>query len=131
MGENNSNKHYLKNIGLEIGNALAFFAAAVKFRDKRMQKIVRGTFTRQIKVIFSRQKTLQYIENHRKGNCVSCGVCCQYIRRCPYLTSENKCAINDTKHFICRVYPISDYDIQLVSKVSDKKCGYYFDNEKE
>jgi hypothetical protein len=131
MGENLSDKSHLKNLRLEIGNVFAFLAAAVNFRDKRMQKVVRGTFTRQIKVIFNKQKTLQYIENHRKGNCLSCGVCCQYIRRCPYLTEENKCSINNNKHFICRVYPISDYDVKLVSKVSDKKCGYYFDDVKE
>jgi hypothetical protein len=131
MGENSSNNHFLKNIGLEIGNVFAFLAAAAKFWDKRMQMIVWGTFSRQVKVAINKQKTLQFIENHRKGNCSGCGFCCQYIRRCPYLTVENRCAINDTKHFICRVYPISDADVQLVSKVSDKKCGYYFDDGKE
>ena len=130
MGKNNSNRYHLKNLGLEIVNVLVFLTAALKFWDKRMYKIVRGTFTRQIEVIFNKQKTLQYIEKHRKGSCVSCGICCQYIRRCPYLTSENKCAVNEEKHFICRVYSISNYDVQLVSKVSDKKCGYYFDYEK-
>ena len=129
--ENLSGRSYLKNLWLEVGNFLFFITAALKFWDKRMQKIVRGTFSRQIKVGFFKQETLEYIENHRKGNCVSCGVCCQYIRRCPYLTSDNKCSINSTKHFICRVYPISNYDVQLVSKVSDKKCGYYFDDGKE
>lgn len=131
MGKNNSEKYHLKNLGLEAVNVLAFLAAALKFRDKRMQKIVRATLARQIEVTFNKQKTLQYIENHRKGNCVSCGFCCQYIRRCPSLTVDNKCAINNNKHLICRVYPISNYDVQLVSKVSDKNCGYYFDTEKE
>ncbi|HBC79154.1 MAG TPA: hypothetical protein DCZ51_11030 [Bacteroidales bacterium] len=131
MGGDRSSNHLLKNIGLEIENVFAFLAAAVKFWDKRMQMIVRGTLLRQVKVAFNKRKTLQYIEHHRKGNCSGCGFCCQYIRRCPYLTSENLCSINDNKHFICRVYPVSDYDVKLVSKVSDKKCGYYFDDGKE
>jgi hypothetical protein len=131
MEENVSFKSQLKNFGLEAVNVLFFLSAAAKFWDNKKRKIVWGTFSRQIKVAFNKQKTLQYVENHRKGNCVSCGFCCQYIRICPYLTDENRCAINSTKHFICRVYPISNYDVQLVSKVSDKKCGYYFDDVKE
>jgi hypothetical protein len=122
-----SDKIYFKNLRLGIVNILAFLYAALKFRDKRMHKIVWATFKRQIAVYLFKQRTLEYVEKHRKGNCVSCGVCCQYIRRCPYLTSENTCVINSKKHFICRVYPISNADVQLVSKVSDKKCGYYFD----
>jgi len=43
---------------------------------------------------------------------------------------DNKCIVNEKKHLICRIYPISAYDVQLVSKISDKKCGYYFDYEK-
>ena len=125
----NTNKYHLKNLGLEIVNTLAFLKAALKFRDKRMRVIVWGTFKRQIMVYFYKQKTLKYIEKNRKGNCVSCGVCCQYIRKCPYLTSECKCSINENKHLICRVYPISSYDTRLVSRVSDKRCGYYFDSE--
>lgn len=126
-----SNKYQLKNLGLEIVNILVFLNAAFKFSNKRMRDIVWATFKRQIEVYLNKQKTLKYVEEHRKGSCVSCGVCCQYIRRCPYLTSENKCAVNGKKHLICRVYPISNYDVQLVSKVSDKKCGYYFDYEKD
>ena len=131
MGESSLIKSHLKNLGLEAVNVLFFLAAAAKFWDKQRRKIVWGTFSRQIKVAFNKKKTLKYIENHRKGSCVSCGFCCQYIRKCPYLTSDNRCAINDNKHFICRVYPISDYDVKLVSKVSDKKSGYYFDDGKE
>jgi hypothetical protein len=66
-----------------------------------MRKIVWATFKRQIVVNLFKQRTLEYLEKHRKGNYVSCGVCCQYIRRCPYLTSENKCTINGKKHLIC------------------------------
>lgn len=131
MRKNNSNKYHSKNLGLEIVNFLAFLNAASKFWDKRMREIVWATFKRQIAVYLFKQKTLKYVEEYRKGSCVSCGVCCQYIRKCPYLTSENKCAINGNKHLICRIYPISNNDIQLVPKVSNKKCGYYFDYEKE
>ena len=131
MKKNNSNKYHLNNLGLEIVNVLVFITAALKFWDKRMRKITWITFKRQIEVYFYEQKTLKYVEKHRKGRCVSCGVCCQYIRRCPYLTSDNKCIVNEKKHLICRIYPISNYDIQLVPKVSNKKCGYYFDYEKE
>lgn len=127
MEKNVSEKYYLKNLGLEIGNVIAFLKAALKLRDKRMRKIVRSTLSRQINVAFNKKRTLQHIEDHRKGNCVSCGTCCQYIRICPYLTGDNKCEINSNKHLICRVYPISELDVQLVSKVSDKKCGYYFE----
>jgi hypothetical protein len=130
MGENSAHKSHLKNLQLEIVNFTAFLTAALKFWDRRMRKIIRGTFSRQIEVVFNKRKILLHIENYRKGNCVSCGVCCQYIRRCPYLTGDNKCAINDKKHLICRIYPISAHDVQLVSEVSYKKCGYYFDGEK-
>jgi hypothetical protein len=122
-----SNKYQFENFGLEIVNFLVFLKAAFKFRDKRMRKIVWGTLTRQIKVYLNKKMTLKFVENHRKGNCVSCGVCCQYIRKCPYLTNENRCDVYEKRHLICRVYPISNYDIQLVSKVSDKKCGFNFD----
>jgi hypothetical protein len=126
-----TNKHHLKNLGLEIVNVLAFLNAALKVWDKRMRKIVHGTFKRQIEVFLYKQKILKYVETHRNGNCAGCGVCCQYIRRCPYLTNDNRCDVNENKHLICKLYPISDYDVQLVSKVSDKKCGYHFRNEKE
>jgi hypothetical protein len=122
-----SNKHKLRNLGLEIVNILVFLNAALKFWDKRMRVIVWATLKRQIMVYLYKQETLEFVEKHRKGSCVSCGVCCQYIRKCPYLTSENKCIVNDKKHLICRVYPISSYDTQMVSRVSNKKCGYYFD----
>ena len=131
MERNNLYKSQFKNLVLEFVNVLVFLIAAVKLWDKRMHKIVWGTFKRQIEVLLNRQKTLKYVETYRKGNCVSCGVCCQYIRRCPNLTSENKCTVNGEKHFICRIYPISDYDVQLVSKVFNKKCGYFFDFEKD
>ncbi len=131
MERNNYNKYNSKNLGLEFANILCFLIAAIKLWDKRMRKIVWATFKRQIEVLLNRQKTLKYVETHRKGKCVSCGVCCQYIRRCPYLTSENRCTINGKKHFICRIYPISNYDVQLVSKLFNKKCGYYFDYEKD
>ena len=123
------NKHHINNFGLEIVNFLAFMKAALKVRDKRMRKIVWGTLKRQVEVFLYKGKILKYVEEYRNGNCVSCGVCCQYIRKCPYLTSENRCSVNETKHLICKVYPISDYDVQLVSKVSGNKCGYSFKQE--
>ena len=129
MGKNNLFRYQFKNLGLEFANIVVFLIAAVKLWDKRMRKIVWATFKRQIEVLLNKQRTLKYVETHRKGNCVSCGVCCQYIRRCPNLTSENKCTVNGEKHFICRIYPISDYDVQLVSKVSGNKCGYSFKQE--
>lgn len=118
---------FLKNIGLELKNFLAFLKAALMFRDKRMRMIVRGTLVRQVKVYFFKKRTTEYIEKHRKGDCVSCGTCCKFIRTCPYLTADNRCGVYENRHLICRIYPVSDYDIKLVSKVSDKKCGYYFD----
>ena len=122
-----SNKYHFINLRLEIVNFLVFLKAVSKFWDKSMRMIVWGTLTRQIKVYLFKRKTIKYVEKHRKGSCVNCLACCQYIRRCPYLTNGNKCAIYEKRHLICRVYPISNYDIQLVSKVSDKNCGYYFD----
>lgn len=122
------NKHHFKNLGLEIVNILAFMNAALKVRNKRMRKIVWSTLRRQAGFYLNKEKILKYVKEYRNGNCLSCGVCCQYIRKCPYLTYENRCAINENKHLICRVYPISDNDVQLVSKVSDKKCGYYFNH---
>jgi hypothetical protein len=130
MENNNSNNFHLKNLGLEIVNVSLFLIAALKFRDKQRQMILWVTFRRHIKVYLYKQKTLKFVEKHRKGSCTGCGVCCQYIRRCPYLTSDNKCTVNEKKHLICRIYPISNDDVQLVSKISDKKCGYYFDYEK-
>jgi Putative zinc- or iron-chelating domain len=120
-------KHHFANLKLEIDNFLAFLKAVLKFWDKRTRIIVWGTMTRQIKVYLFKRKTINYIEKHRKGSCINCLACCKYIRSCPYLTNENRCAIYEERHLICRIYPISDYDIQLVSKVSDKNCGYYFD----
>ena len=127
--KNMSAKLHLKNLGLEIVNVFAFIIAALKVADKRMRKIVWATLKRQVEIFLYKEKILKYVKEYRNGSCVSCGVCCQYIRKCPYLTCENKCAVNETKHLICKVYPISDYDVQLVSKISDKKCGYYFDQE--
>jgi hypothetical protein len=122
-----SYNYKLKNLGLEIVNVAAFLKAALQVRDKRMRKIVWATLKRQVEVFLYKEKIIKYVEEYRNGSCESCGVCCQYIRKCPYLTGENRCAVNENKHLICKVYPISDYDVKLVSKVSDKKCGYYFD----
>jgi hypothetical protein len=119
-------RHHLKNFGLEVVNILAFIKAALNVRNKRMRSIVWATLKRQVEVFLYKEKIIKYVEEYRNGNCVGCGVCCQYIRKCPYLTGENRCAVNENKHLICKVYPISDYDVKLVSKVSDKKCGYYF-----
>jgi hypothetical protein len=115
-----------ENLGLEIVNVLAFFGAACKIRDKRTRMVVWGTLNRQIRVYFFTSRTKRHIEKYRRGNCASCGICCQYIRRCPHLTNEHTCAIYESRHLICRIYPVSDYDIQLVSNISDKKCGFYF-----
>jgi len=120
-------KFYFKNLGLELKNFQVFLKAALMFRDKKMRMIVWGTVVRQVKVYFFEKQTIEYIKKHRKGECVNCITCCQFIRRCPYLTVENKCAVYENRHLVCRIYPVSDYDIQLVSNVSDKKCGYYFD----
>ena len=124
---NRSDSHF-QNFRLEIGNFLAFAGAVFKLRDKRMRRIVWGTFRRQILVYFFTRKTLRYIEKNRQGACAACGVCCQFIRKCPYLTNKNRCSLYEGRHLICKVYPISDYDIQLVSRISDKKCGFYFRN---
>jgi aldehyde:ferredoxin oxidoreductase len=118
--------HFFKNFELEMGNTLAFVGAALRFWDKRMRMIVRGTLKRQIRVYFFTSRTKKHIEKYRRGNCASCGICCQYIRRCPHLTDDNTCGIYESRHLICRMYPVSDYDIQLISKISDKKCGFCF-----
>jgi hypothetical protein len=118
---------FFKNLRLEFINFAAFLKAALKFWDKKMRLIVWGTVSRQVKVYFFNKKTILYIEKHRKGECVNCITCCKYIRRCPYLTADDRCAVYENRHLICRIYPVSDYDIKLVSKVSDKKCGYYFE----
>jgi len=115
-----------KNLGLEIGNAIAFVGAALTFWEKRKRMIVQGTLKRQVEVYFFTSRTKKHIEKYRRGNCASCGICCQFIRRCPHLTDENTCAIYESKHLICRMYPISDFDIQLISKISDRKCGFCF-----
>jgi len=117
---------FFKNLVFEIVNFFAFLRAAIRFRDKRMRMIVRGTLKRQIKVYFFKQKTIKQVENNRKGNCTGCGICCRYIRKCPYLTDKNTCGIYEERHFVCRIYPTSEYDIQLISRISDKKCGFYF-----
>jgi aldehyde:ferredoxin oxidoreductase len=118
--------HFFKNFGLEMGNTVAFIGAALKFWDKRTRMIVRGTLKRQVEVYFFTSRTKKYIEKHRRGDCASCGICCQYIRKCPHLTDENTCGVYESRHLICRMYPVSDYDIQLISKISDKKCGFCF-----
>jgi len=117
---------FAENLYFEIVNFLAFMGAALRFRDKKMRLIVWGTTIRQIKVYFFKQRTNDYVDLHRKGECSGCGSCCRFIRKCPYLNDNNSCGIYENRHWICRIYPISDYDIQLVSRISDKKCGFCF-----
>jgi hypothetical protein len=124
--EKRSNKYIIKNLWLEIINILIFLKAALKFRDRRLGMIVRITLERHIKVYIFKQKVWEYVGIHRKGKCLGCGLCCQYIRKCPNLTIENKCAVYEGRHLICRIYPVSENDIQLLLKVFNKKCGFYF-----
>lgn len=119
---------FCNRLGLEIANFFAFCRALFRCRDKVMRMILLGTVKRQVKVYFFRRQTIKYIKEHRKGNCNGCGVCCQFIRKCPYLTDENRCGIYEKRHRICRYYPVSSFDTQLISKISGKKCGFYFED---
>jgi hypothetical protein len=124
-------RHTFINLGLEIVNTLVFFKAFLKLRNRNTRMILYGTMKRQSEIFFFKRRTINYVEKYRKGKCVSCGVCCKYIRKCPHLSDTNKCNIYFTRHLICRVYPVSDDDIRLVSKISDKKCGFYFSSASE
>jgi hypothetical protein len=62
----------------------------------------------------------------REGDCLQCGICCNFLFACPMLTQKGRCRIYDVcRPRACRVFPIDQRDIEEV-KMCGGNCGYGF-----
>ena len=121
-------KIFVQNHLLDLENFWHFFMTLIVFWKPVNRKIVKGILVRHYHVFLRQEKTRKYVEEHKKGSCKQCGMCCQMIYRCRYLNENNTCSIYETRHTICHFFPTSQADCELIHHINpDKTCGFYFE----
>lgn len=95
-------------------------------------RVVLSSLKAQIKrrfyYYFSPNKVKEDLKK-RRGECLSCGKCCQAVAPCPMLFKIGEkllCKIHQHKPYACHLYPVNNKDFFKHLKTS---CGYWFVNE--
>jgi len=66
------------------------------------------------------------IENGRKGSCIQCGECCKLPNPCIFMDKDKaSCKAYSFRPLNCRKYPRSEKE-----HLTQEKCGFYFEDEK-
>ena len=68
---------------------------------------------------------------HRRGECLRCGVCCKLVVKCPHLDESDlpACLVHEQRHRNCRIFPLDERDLGDRDRVSpETRCGYRFVN---
>jgi Fe-S-cluster containining protein len=100
----------------------------------RMYKKFIASFKIQLKRRYLMLLKKEEVENslrRRRGECLSCGLCCKASFPCPFLFQQGErwlCKIHETKPEVCKTYPFSPEDRFPHTEGS---CGYYFVDDDE
>jgi len=74
-----------------------------------------------------------YVERQKqrlRGECIRCGICCNFVITCPWLdrsTQPATCLCHETKWLMCRTFPIDERDLRDRHILDpEHPCAYYF-----
>ena len=99
------------------------------YRVKIAEKSKFGEFLRKARRfyygIFRTKYIEQSIKANREGDCHRCGLCCEFVYKCPFLGRDGQnlpyCRIyGDLRPTNCRTYPFDATDSEVPG------CGYTF-----
>jgi len=89
---------------------------------------LKAQIKRRFYYYFSSDRVKQDLQ-HRRGECLGCGKCCQAVAPCPMLFKVGEkllCKIHQHKPFVCQLYPVNNQDFFKHLKTT---CGYWFVND--
>ena len=83
---------------------------------------------RRFFIVHFRKNYLERQLRSRRGDCLQCGVCCNFSLPCPMLTKRRLCLVYGVcRPKACRVFPIDQKDLDDVAACGGV-CGYRFES---